>query len=83
MRATVPAQPYHWRNVSGTVLTKLPGHAVAACRSEVSLVTNRDGPRGGVVTQRIANPRTPVRFRARPPMYRLKNPVDNRETRHD
>ena len=26
------------------------------------------GPRGGVVTQRIANPRTPVRFRAWPPL---------------
>src|ERR1700712_4975681 len=24
-------------------------------------------PRGGVVTQRTANPRTPVQFRARPP----------------
>ncbi len=30
------------------------------------------GPRGGMVTQRIANPSTPVRFRARPP-YLLKN----------
>jgi hypothetical protein len=29
------------------------------------------GPRGGVVTQRTANPRTPVQFRAWPPLSRL------------
>jgi hypothetical protein len=29
------------------------------------------GPRGGVVTQRTANPYTPVRFRAWPPISRL------------
>src|SRR2546430_6485265 len=27
------------------------------------------GPRGGVVTQRTANPRTPVQFRAWPPTF--------------
>src|SRR4051794_20299449 len=27
------------------------------------------GPRGGVVTQRTANPRTPVQFRAWPPAF--------------
>src|SRR3982751_4388575 len=27
------------------------------------------GPRGGVVTQRTANPRTPVQFRAWPPIF--------------
>lgn len=30
--------------------------------------TKGSGPRGGVVTQRIANPSTPVRFRAWPPL---------------
>src|ERR1700743_2271883 len=32
-----------------------------------SLAPAGDWPRGGVVTQRTANPCTPVRFRARPP----------------
>jgi hypothetical protein len=44
-----------------------------ACRVAGALLTGprlfagRDWPRGGVVTQRTANPCTPVRFRARPP----------------
>ena len=39
----------------------------AACGRTHPLVTQMRGPRGGVVTQRTANPCTPVRFRARPP----------------
>ena len=35
----------------------------------------RGWPRGGVVTQRTANPCTPVRFRARPPKSQLFQPV--------
>ena len=31
------------------------------------------GPRGGVVTQRTANPRTPVQFRAWPPTFCFEN----------
>ena len=31
----------------------------------------RQGPRGGMVTQRTANPSIPVRFRARPPVISI------------
>src|SRR5262245_63697602 len=34
---------------------------------KVLLYSGRGWPRGGVVTQRTANPRTPVQFRAWPP----------------
>ena len=57
------------------------GHAVSKfrliseCRARVlrkrppCLSKSRQRPRGGVVTQRIANPRTPVQFRTRPPIH--------------
>ena len=35
----------------------------------IDLETLSGRPRGGVVTQRTANPCTPVRFRARPPNF--------------
>ena len=38
-----------------------------ATRKRRMIHARPQGPRGGVVTQRIANPRTPVRFRAWPP----------------
>ena len=56
-----------------------PGHErTGACHCHVE--SGRDmgptvRPRGGVVTQRIANPCTPVRFRAWPPILSSSNPV--------
>lgn len=44
----------------------------SAARSEATVAPrcgHRERPRGGVVTQRTANPCTPVRFRARPPNF--------------
>ena len=55
---------------------------VAPCARTLPLLSNppdpprRVGrPRGGVVTQRTANPCTPVRFRARPPEFPAQAPL--------
>ena len=49
----------------------LPRHAFAIRTRRPGAPVGANGPRGGVVTQRTANPYTPVRFRAWPPTQKL------------
>ena len=69
--------PTHRRGIfSGVCISRhmasamhcLPGRCARHCQlAFVGLSKACERPRGGVVTQRTANPFTPVRFRARPP----------------
>jgi glutaminase len=53
--------------VGGGIIAVAPGKASIAVWAPGLDKHGNSRPRGGVVTQRTANPCTPVRFRARPP----------------